>query len=98
MILHLINNSCIGFDFHLPDGGWCTPKNDMYFRRSVEWVPVRSAGIGRSFASMDGVIYPRVIGMLPRYGGHVPGYIFNMGQTFGRSTVNARRWLALHRD
>ncbi|XP_034108956.1 CIMIP2 protein GA14893 [Drosophila sulfurigaster albostrigata] len=87
-----------GFDFHLPDGGWCNPKDDMYFRRSVEWVPIRSAGVGRSSAITNGVIYPRVCGMLPRYGGHVPGEIFNVGHSFGSSTVDAKRWLALHRD
>ncbi|KAH8370003.1 hypothetical protein KR093_001864, partial [Drosophila rubida] len=87
-----------GFDFHLPDGGWCNPKDDMYFRRSIEWVPIRSAGVGRSSAITNGVIYPRVCGMLPRYGGHVPGEIFNVGHSFGSSTVDAKRWLALHRD
>ncbi|ALC41487.1 CG18336, partial [Drosophila busckii] len=87
-----------GFDFHLSDGGWCSPANDMYFRRSVEWVPIRSAGVGRSFPNTYGMVYPRVIGLLPRYGGHVPGEIFDVGRTFGRSTVDAKRWLALNRD
>ncbi|EDW08330.1 uncharacterized protein LOC6578484 [Drosophila mojavensis] len=87
-----------GFDFFLPSGGWCNPKDDKYFRRSIEWVPIRSAGIGRSFAITNGVIYPRIIGMLPHYGGHVPGEIFKVGYTFGRSTVDAKRWLALHHD
>ncbi|XP_030378408.1 UPF0605 protein GA14893 [Scaptodrosophila lebanonensis] len=87
-----------GFDFYLPDGSLCSPKDDLYFRRSAEWVPLEKAGVGRSFANTNGVIYPRVIGMLPRYGGHVPGEIFDVGRTYGRSTIDAKRWLALHRD
>ncbi|XP_068147794.1 uncharacterized protein [Drosophila tropicalis] len=91
-------SSRYGFEFHLPDDGWCFPKDDMHFRRSTEWVPLESAGVGRSFANTNAVIYPRVIGMLPRYGGHVPGEIFKVGTTYGRSTIDAKRWLALHRD
>ncbi|XP_052839148.1 protein FAM166B [Drosophila gunungcola] len=91
-------SSRFGFDFQLPDEGWCYPKNDMHFIRSEEWVPVEKAGVGRSFANPNGVIYPRVVGMIPRYGGHVPGNKFRVGNTYGRSTIDAKRHLSLNHD
>jgi len=36
--------------------------------------------------------------MIPRYGGHVPGNKFRVGNTYGRATIDAKRHLALNHD
>ncbi|XP_075157031.1 CIMIP2 protein GA14893 [Haematobia irritans] len=73
--------------------------NNYHHRQSAEWCPMEMTGVASSCPNMGQfVIYHRTIGMIPRYAGHVPGEAFTIGRTFGNATVNAKRWLALHKD
>ncbi|XP_022229633.2 UPF0605 protein GA14893 [Drosophila obscura] len=44
------------------------------------------------------VIYHDDIGMVPSYAGHVPGELYKFGRTYGKTTINAKRWLEIHKD
>ncbi|XP_013104479.2 UPF0605 protein GA14893-like [Stomoxys calcitrans] len=73
--------------------------NNYHHRQSAEWCPMELTGIASSCPNLGQfVIYHRTIGMIPKYSGHVPGEAFTIGCTYGNATVNAKRWLALHKD
>ena len=40
-------------------------------------------------------IYPKEAGMIPNYTGHVPGYKFRFGHTYGQGTVAATPGMGL---
>lgn len=53
-----------------------------------------NTGVGASIPSLPcHKIYHRNIGLIPNYGGHVPGQTFRFGQTYGTDSVDAKRWL-----
>lgn len=73
--------------------------NNYRHRLSAEWCPMELTGIASSCPTRGQfIIYPRTIGMIPKYAGHVPGEAFTFGRTYGNATVDAKRWLALHKD
>ncbi|XP_014088595.1 CIMIP2 protein GA14893 [Bactrocera oleae] len=83
----------------LTNSALCEFTNNYHHRRSAEWCPQENAGIGSSCPNTGHfVIYHRTIGMVPKYAGHVPGETFTFGRTFGDATVDAKHWLALHKD
>ncbi|XP_046399503.1 UPF0605 protein GA14893-like [Ischnura elegans] len=63
-------------------------------RQSQEWAPVEIGGI-ESFPKVSAgpVIYPTHVGLIPKYGGHVPGETFRFGRTYGNATRDAKSWL-----
>lgn len=68
-------------------------------RKSAEWCPLEMAGVATSCPSEGHfVIYHRTTGMIPKYAGHVPGEAFTFGRTYGNATVDAKRWIALHKS
>lgn len=83
----------------LTNSALCEFTNNYHHRRSAEWCPIEMAGVGTSCPnSGQFVIYHRNIGIVPNYGGHVPGEAFSFGRTYGMATVDAKNWLALHKD
>ncbi|XP_055379468.1 UPF0605 protein CG18335 [Condylostylus longicornis] len=40
-------------------------------------------------------IYYKNIGLIPNYGGHVPGAKFNFGKTFGNFTIDVKSYMHL---
>lgn len=44
------------------------------------------------------VIYHKNHGMIPSYAGHVPGHLYKIGRTYGKTTYDAKRWLDIHKD
>ncbi|KAM7350571.1 CIMIP2 protein GA14893-like [Cochliomyia hominivorax] len=86
----------------LTNSALCEFTNNYHHRKSDEWCPMEMSGIASSFTSnmeqQQSVIYHRTIGMVPSYSGHVPGQLFSIGRTYGNTTIDAKRWLALHKD
>ncbi|XP_037952993.1 uncharacterized protein LOC119683709 [Teleopsis dalmanni] len=78
-------------------GPGATAENTNNYRQriSTEWGVLESAGIATSFSSTIygrcPIVYPRTIGLIPNYGGHIPGYLATVGKTFGDATVDAKR-------
>ncbi|KAL9878976.1 CIMIP2 protein GA14893-like isoform 1-T1 [Glossina fuscipes fuscipes] len=73
--------------------------NNYRHRRSDEWCPLQSAGVASSCPNTSQfVIYHPTVGMIPNYAGHVPGEAFTFGRTYGNATIDAKRWIALHKD
>lgn len=67
-------------------------------RKSAEWCPIEMAGVATSCPNEGHfVVYHRTTGMIPNYAGHVPGEAFTFGRTYGNATVDAKRWIALHK-
>ena len=68
--------------------------NNYRFRKSPEFVPQTMAGLGTTRLNPKTYqIYPRTLGMIPTYAGHVPGRLYICGETYGNSTVNAKQHL-----
>lgn len=90
----------------LTNSALCEFTNNYHHRKSDEWCPMEMSGIASSFSPNNGqqkqhqqsVIYHRTIGMVPSYAGHVPGELFSFGRTYGNATIDAKRWLSLHKD
>uniref|UniRef100_A0A1I8N5G0 Ciliary microtubule inner protein 2A-C-like domain-containing protein n=1 Tax=Musca domestica TaxID=7370 RepID=A0A1I8N5G0_MUSDO len=83
----------------LTNSALCEFTNNYHHRQSAEWCPMELTGIASSCPNAGQfVIYHRTIGMMPNYAGHVPGEAFAIGRTYGNATVNAKSWLALHKD
>uniref|UniRef100_A0A0A9X5F1 Ciliary microtubule inner protein 2A-C-like domain-containing protein n=1 Tax=Lygus hesperus TaxID=30085 RepID=A0A0A9X5F1_LYGHE len=62
-------------------------------RLSTEWAPVSVIRRDPPLLIQPTEIYHKHVGMLPDYGGHVPGSKFRVGKTFGNDTRDAKRWL-----
>ncbi|XP_037037405.1 UPF0605 protein GA14893-like [Bradysia coprophila] len=72
----------------------CDFSNNFNHHKSTEWAPIVHTGVGASIPSEScHQIYHRNIGLLPNYGGHVPGAVFRFGQTYGADSLDAKRWL-----
>ncbi|XP_037813393.1 UPF0605 protein GA14893 isoform X1 [Lucilia sericata] len=83
----------------LTNSALCEFTNNYHHRKSDEWCPMEMSGIPSSSPNNGQfVIYHRTIGMVPSYAGHVPGELFSFGRTYGNSTIDAKNWLALHKD
>ncbi|TMW49145.1 hypothetical protein DOY81_005777 [Sarcophaga bullata] len=83
----------------LTNSALCEFTNNYHHRKSAEWCPMEMSGVASSTPN-DGqfVVYHRMTGMVPKYAGHVPGELFSFGRTYGNSTIDAKRWIALHKD
>ncbi|XP_055908968.1 UPF0605 protein CG18335 [Eupeodes corollae] len=65
-----------------------------YHQRYKELEPIEYKGIGTTLPGYDRFqIYNRAAGIVPNYGGHVPGKNLQYGKTFGNITIDARKWL-----
>ncbi|XP_071439796.1 CIMIP2 protein CG18335 [Hetaerina americana] len=63
-------------------------------RQSQEWAPAELGGLNTyPRLSAGTIIYPTHVGLIPKYGGHVPGETFRYGRTYGNATRDAKRWL-----
>ncbi|XP_055839484.1 UPF0605 protein CG18335 [Episyrphus balteatus] len=70
----------------------CEFSNDYQHRKTSDWESTdNKASSGESFK-----IYHSKTGMIPNYAGHVPGEIFKFGSTYGKNTIDAKRWLEDH--
>ena len=63
-------------------------------RLSTEWTPQRLRP-SMPLAVQPQTIYYTSIGLVPHYGGHIPGAMFRHGKTYGRDTIDAKRCLYL---
>lgn len=85
----------------LTNSALCEFTNNYRHRKSEEWCPNEMSGIASSSPTtgqQQSIIYHPTTGMVPKYAGHVPGEIFSFGRTYGNSTVDAKNWLAMHKD
>ncbi|XP_065172664.1 CIMIP2 protein CG18335-like [Atheta coriaria] len=96
-----------GFSGHLPfgyssfgkanqaltNGALCDFTSNYRKRLSTEWAPVSVSRPDPPLAIISHHVYQRHVGLLPNYGGHVPGEKFRFGNTFGNDTRDAKRWL-----
>lgn len=72
----------------------CDFSNNFNHHKSTEWAPIVNTGVGSSKPSGPcHKIYHRNIGLIPNYGGHIPGALFRFGQTYGTDSRDAKRWL-----
>lgn len=73
----------------------CDFTNNFNHHKSTEWSPIINTGVGASVPSAPcHKIYHRNIGLIPNYGGHVPGAMFRIGQTYGSDSRDAKRCLS----
>uniref|UniRef100_A0A336LKC9 CSON009746 protein n=1 Tax=Culicoides sonorensis TaxID=179676 RepID=A0A336LKC9_CULSO len=66
--------------------------DDYNQRKSFEWAPISAKGMGNSLSSVSDQcqIYYNDRGLIPGYGGHVPGIQEKYGNTFGQSSIDAK--------
>ncbi|XP_014248934.1 UPF0605 protein GA14893-like [Cimex lectularius] len=71
----------------------CDFTSNYRRRQNTEWAPVTAVRPDPPLLIQPTEIYHKHIGMLPNYGGHVPGSLFRAGKTYGNDTKDAKRWL-----
>ncbi|XP_066997275.1 CIMIP2 protein CG18335 [Anabrus simplex] len=71
----------------------CDFTNNYRMRMSTEWAPVSIIRPDPPLQIQATEIYPKHMGLLPGYLGHVPGQILRFGKTFGNDSQDAKRWL-----
>lgn len=62
-------------------------------RAATAWIPTETREHPRPSEIMCCGIYHEHVGLIPNYGGYIPGGRFRFGSTFGRDTIDAKRWL-----
>ncbi|XP_026476527.1 UPF0605 protein GA14893-like [Ctenocephalides felis] len=68
--------------------------NNYQYRRGEQWCPIGEAGVSFIGGGADGYpIYHRSLGQLPGYMGHIPGNNIRVGKTFGKNSIDGKRWL-----
>ncbi|XP_073987699.1 CIMIP2 protein CG18335-like isoform X2 [Rhodnius prolixus] len=60
--------------------------------KSTEWAPVGTLRDQPALVSIPHHIYSEKHGLIPNYGGFVPGIQFRYGKTFGEVTRDAKKW------
>ncbi|XP_017780583.1 PREDICTED: UPF0605 protein CG18335 [Nicrophorus vespilloides] len=71
----------------------CDFTSNYRKRLSTEWAPVSITRPDPPLLIEPADIYPRHMGQLPNYAGHIPGEKFRFGKTYGNDTRDAKRWL-----
>ncbi|BES92878.1 UPF0605 protein [Nesidiocoris tenuis] len=88
-----VHSQC-GQSFSLESNASLRDFTTNYRRRlSTEWAPVTVVRKDPPLLIRPSEIYHKHIGMLPNYGGHIPGSMYRSGNTFGNDTRDAKRWL-----
>jgi len=71
----------------------CDFTSNYRRRQSTEWAPVTISRPDPPLLIAPTEIYPKHMGMLPNYSGHIPGIHYRSGKTFGNASRDAKRWL-----
>ncbi|KAL1138795.1 hypothetical protein AAG570_008857 [Ranatra chinensis] len=71
----------------------CDFTSNYRQNKSTEWAPVSVTRVDPPLLVQPTEIYHKQMGLLPNYGGHVPGIAFRSGKTYGTETRDAKRWL-----